>query len=234
MVALFEVALASTLRGDSSDVSGGGRARGPRRPAIVLAAMDAGPAERLPDDPARLDALRNGNDSAAERAFSAIYYQYAESLWRFALRVTGSQDDAEEIVHDVFTHVWTHRTRFAPRGGVAAYLFRAVRNRAIDVHRHGDVVARVEQAPDTNVPGHGEAPRAPDAGVLTEELRHALRTAVAGLPERRRTALMLRYVHHLSYDQIGDVLDVSEKAAFILVSRTRESLRPLFERFVKN
>jgi RNA polymerase sigma-70 factor, ECF subfamily len=173
--------------------------------------------------------LRAGEESA----FDAIYHEHAEPLWRFATRLTGSRADAEEIVHDVFSNIWEHRSSWTVHGGIAAYLFRAVRNRAIDVLRRAGVADRVSEDEDLIAapPGFGEAPLAPDEQVELDELRSALQNAIAALPERRRTAVTLRYVQGLSYAQIAAVLGMSEKAAFILVSRTRDALRPIFERF---
>ena len=164
-----------------------------------------------------------------------MYYEHAEALWRFATHLTGSRADAEEIVQDVFANIWEHRTTWAVHGTIASYLFRGVRNRAIDLLRRSGVVARASEDEDliALTPGLGEAPLAPDVQVELNELRQALTDAIATLPERRRTALTLRYVQGMGYAEIAAVLGMSEKAAFILVARARDALRPLFERFVR-
>jgi RNA polymerase sigma-70 factor (ECF subfamily) len=230
----FDIFLAAAFEGD--DERPHSPDRDSRRPCAVAVPTWVGTAATRAmskaDETKVLEALRSQSDTAAHGAFNAIYYAYAESLWRFATRLTGSAADAEEMVHDVFAHVWTHRTTVAAPGGIAAYLFRAVRNQAIDTHRHNNVVSRIGADPSAPVPGLGEAPEDPDAQLLARELVQALHRAIDGLPERRRTALTLRYIHAMSYAQIASVLEISEKAAFILVARTRESLRTLFDQFV--
>jgi RNA polymerase sigma-70 factor (ECF subfamily) len=185
------------------------------------------PAEEAP----LLRRLQGADEGIARSAFTAIYEAYAPALWRFVMRLTQSPAEAEEIVQDVFTSVWTSRSRWNPASGVAAYLFRAVRNRAIDVRRHATVVARIGDDPALFSVGLGTAPHTPEASVVQEELRHAVRAALAALPERRRTALVLRYLHGMSYAQIALVLGTTEKAAFILVARTREALREVLQKF---
>ena len=164
-----------------------------------------------------------------------MYYEHAEALWRFATHLTGSRADAEEMVHDVFAHIWEHRRTWTVQGTIAAYLFRGVRNRAIDFLRRTGVATRASEDEDliALTPGLGEMPLAPDAQAELNELRQALSDAIATLPERRRTALTLRYVRGMGYAEIAAVLGMSEKAAFLLVSRARDALRPLFERFVR-
>jgi RNA polymerase sigma-70 factor (ECF subfamily) len=171
--------------------------------------------------------------SGDEQSFDEVYLQYAQSLWRFAVRILGSREEAEEVVHDVFATIWEQRDRWQVQSTIAAYLYRAVRNRAIDVVRHNGVIHRLESTEDTDslVPGLGQPPVAPDEHVYQQALQRALHEAIAMLPERRRTALTLRYVQEMSYAEIASVLQVSENAAFMLVARTREMLRPLFERF---
>jgi RNA polymerase sigma-70 factor (ECF subfamily) len=196
---------------------------------------------RADTDDTLVTRIRRGDTDA----FDTIYMTYAPMLWRFATRLTRSSTDAEELVHDVFAAVWEHRARWHLQHTVKTYLFGAIRNRIIDRRRRMSTATAalthdVDEASNdlsdhaTMSPAMGRAPALPDVAVESLELAEAIRMAIATLPERRRTAFTLRHLDDMSYADIGAILGVSEKAAFILVARTRTTLRPLFERFVEN
>jgi RNA polymerase sigma factor (sigma-70 family) len=69
----------------------------------------------------------------------------------------------------------------------------------------------------------------PDQLAAANELEALVQRAIDALPERRRLALMLRLVHQMSFAEVGEVMQISEKAAFILVSRARAALQPLLD-----
>jgi RNA polymerase sigma-70 factor (ECF subfamily) len=165
-------------------------------------------------------------------AFRTLYLTYHRSLWEFAHGFLRSSQDAEELVQDVFLAVWTTRAQWQVRDGVRAYLYGAVRNRALNMLRHARVVraGEVEQLGSGLGLAMGEDPQQPDAAAELRELEAAVVRAVAALPERRRVAFTLRWRHGLSYPEIGKVLGTSPEAVMVAVSRAREALRPILER----
>jgi RNA polymerase sigma-70 factor (ECF subfamily) len=188
----------------------------------------------LEDDDTLVARLRMGD----EGVFNAMYRAHAPALWRFAARLTRSRDEAEELVHDVFAAVWEQRATWEVRHSIKTYLYGAVRNRVTDTRRrHATAVAALASdraavaEPSHLPPAMGHGPARPDTAAESAEIAAAIRGAIATLPERRRTAFTLRHLDDMSYAEIGAILGVTEKAAFILVARTREALRPLFERF---
>jgi len=172
--------------------------------------------------------IRAGDESA----FRAMYLAHASVLIGVARHILGTASDAEDVVQDVFADVWARRTDFAPRR-VAAYLVGAVRRSALTRLRHRRVMNQTEAShADDVTDAVSSAPVAPDRIVSRAELAAALAEAVHRLPERRRTALLLRTIHGESYRDIAQVLGIGETAAHMLVTRTLASLRPLFERFL--
>src|SRR5687767_7989299 len=75
--------------------------------------------------------IREGDDSA----FEVLFREYHESLTRFAHSYVSDPEAAEGIVSDVFLAVWERRINWTPERGAAAYLFGAVRNRALTHER---------------------------------------------------------------------------------------------------
>jgi RNA polymerase sigma factor (sigma-70 family) len=167
-------------------------------------------------------AVRAGDGAA----FETVYLEHFSDLLDFAATLVRDRDGAEDVVQQVFAEVWRGHAAWEPHR-IRPALFRAVRNRAINVLR------RSRSHDDPDLVQTLVAPVSTNAPAEFQELEHALAQALARLPERRRTALLLRVVRQMSYAEIGNVLDVSEKGAFVLVSRAREALEPVRQRFLE-
>src|SRR4051812_39064534 len=155
-------------------------------------------------------------------AFAALYDRHAESVYSFCLRVLGSPHDAADATQETFLRV-LERLRAAdaePISNVRAYLLTAARHaswRALDRRKK---VRGSETAPEVAAAGAGA-----EALVLTRGLQDEVRDANAGLPVRQREVLALREVEGLSYEEIGQVMDLRPNAAAQLAWRARGRLR---------
>src|SRR5687768_1238064 len=88
--------------------------------------------ERDARDGALVDRIRNGNALALDELLRA----YATRLLDVALPYVGSDDAAKDVVQDTFIKLWDTRDRLVIHGSTAAYLYRAVRNRALNARDH--------------------------------------------------------------------------------------------------
>jgi RNA polymerase sigma-70 factor (ECF subfamily) len=176
----------------------------------------------MSNDVELLARIARGDEAALRTLYASLY----APLWKFAFALTRSRDDAEDIVQDVFVRFWERRENVVVRESLTKYFYRAVRNRAADVARHGRVVANASLAVT------GETPLLPSRTVELGELSDALRVAITELPPARRAALTLRYVELMSHDDIADVLGVSPQAVMVHLSRARDTLRQLAKRYL--
>jgi RNA polymerase sigma factor (sigma-70 family) len=163
-------------------------------------------------------------------ALGVLMQSYYNPLLRFATTLVVSQDLADDIVHEVFVRLWNARARLDPQRSVRTYLFTAVRHRALDQHKHDRARRRLaervsELQLETQVPPETEGT---DDTTEGRGRLDALSNAVAALPERSRTALMLRFEQEMTHAEVGVVLGLSEKAAQQVVLRTIAKLRALF------
>lgn len=173
--------------------------------------------------------IRDGDHAAFELLFAAYY----EPLYYFVYPYVRSRDVAEEVAQEVFCRLWERRASLQPRdasGGaesLRAFLYRSARNAAVSWLRHQRVEQRLyTQAPsDAEPPGMGTRGAPVDAGVQSEELRLALRRAIASLPDPYRQVLTLRSQHHLSYAEIATVLEIPLKTVESRVTRAFRALR---------
>ena len=165
------------------------------------------------------------------RAFEELFRREYEGLCRFAHRYVGDGPASEDLVQDLFASIWANRTRLDVRGSLRAYLFTAVRNRALNVRKHTLVErewARDEAAPE--VRALHRPPRRPD-DLLDEAEREArIRSALAHLPERCRLVMQLRWQEQLVHADIASIMGISIKGVEIQLTRGLRTLRERFRR----
>ena len=148
-----------------------------------------------PDDRSLIDAVRAGD----EAAFSTLFDTRYSALARFARHYVATPADVDEIIADVFLSLWMNRKTWQPDGGIAAYLFRAVRNRARNTVRDARTEQRyLDRAARESAPGMSEPSVTASTAVEITERESSLWTAIDRLPERSRTLLELRWRAGLS------------------------------------
>lgn len=178
------------------------------------------PASHLP--PNTVARLQEGD----ERAFESLFRAYYEPLALFAFRFVRDKGVAEDIVQDVFGTLWETRGRVAIATSVRAYLYAAVRNRALNLRKHDAVVERweLDESRDDVRELH-PSPAQPDQ-LLDQQLTAAsLDEAFEQLPERQRQVMRLRWVEEMSYAEIAEAVGISVKGVEKHLSRGLEALR---------
>lgn len=165
--------------------------------------------------------LRDGDASALE----ALMSRYWNPLVRYAARLTNSVDSAEDMVQEAFVTVWKVRTSWKPVGTPQAFLYRIVRDRALQARRKDEL--RVRKAAEVS----RSLPRVPTPAEVTaaRELDRALQQVLRSLPDRRREAFVLSRYHKLSLSEIAGLMGVSTKTvanhASMAVAELRRALR---------
>jgi RNA polymerase sigma-70 factor (ECF subfamily) len=153
-----------------------------------------------------------------ESAFGEIYARHSPAVYRYALRMTSSQDMAEEVVQDVFLHVVKGCRGFDPAiGPLASYLYGLARNR----------LARLwpDQA-EVPLEDFDLAVDEPDAleGLSREQQVEAVRTAVGGLPLAYREVVVLCDLEEMSYAAAAEMLGVETGTVRSRLHRARKML----------
>ena len=166
--------------------------------------------------------IRAGDASAFESLFSAYY----ASLLRFTFGYVKARSVAEELVQDTFFHLWLQRERWEVRETVRAYLYTATRNRALNWLRRRAMEQRwTDNADDsTDVAFVPRMERADERAQMTE-LDAAIHAAIDQLPPRCRETFVLSRQHHLSHEQIADVMGISVKTVQEQMGRALRALR---------
>lgn len=164
----------------------------------------------------RLKDSRNGK----EAAFLRLFDEHHLPLFRFAYRLTGSVEDAEDIVQECFLGLLRPECGFDERrASLRIYLFGAVRNQASKrFRRREDATAEPEPPPDL---------RSPETEALRAELETAVARAVLGLPETQREILILAHYEQLPLAEIAEIVGIEVGAVKSRLQRARGALREM-------
>ncbi len=176
----------------------------------------------LSDDRECITRLTQGD----EAAYALVFRTWYAPLVRFVEALLRQRDEAEEVAQEVLLELWNRRSQLDPERPVQAWLFRAARNRALNVVRHRKVVQQSEPV-IASLTGES-APS--DTRVVEHELEAALHEAIADLPPRCREVFELSRRDGLRNAEIASQLGISVKAVEGQIGRAlralRERLRP--------
>ena len=173
-------------------------------------------------------ATRDGD----ELAFQEVVRRYRNPITNFVFRMLNDYDLAVDLAQETFVRVYTSVGRYEANHNFSTYIYRIASNLAISEIRkrkRRKVVSffavlgledddAVEYDPPDNRP-------LPEDALLSDERRKAVTRAIASLPEKYRSALVLRDIEGHSYDQIAEILDLSEGTVKSRINRARALLR---------
>ena len=166
--------------------------------------------------------IRQGDHAAFEEVFRAFYPE----LCAFAFRYLRSPALAEEAVHDVFARLWHMRGELQVRVGFKAYLYGAVRHRAISLLRRRALEHEWQARAERELlaqPAYGRN-EGPDQ-VERDQIVAAIEQVLAELPPRCRAAVVLRWQREMSYAEIADTMQISVKTVEVYLARAVKALR---------
>lgn len=167
--------------------------------------------------------LRDGDTSALQ----TLMNRYWDPLIRYAARLVDCLDAAEDVVQETFVKVWNDRARWKPLGRPQAFLYRIVRNGALQQRRR----LKLRDRKATELTRRSQPVATPFEFTADEELNHAVQSAIQSLPPRRREAFVLVRYHELSLAEVAETMGVSVQTVANHVSMAVAELRRALQRF---
>jgi len=156
-------------------------------------------AERDALDARAMTRIREGDDAAV----AEIYDRYASIAFGLALKIVRDEVEAEDVVHDAFVAVVERADQYrSERGTVVAWLITTVRNLSLDRARRRMRRAQITDDELRHAPH--EPVMDPEAATWTAYERHAVRKAMAVLPEAQRSTLEIAFFEGLTYPEIAE------------------------------
>ena len=172
-------------------------------------------------------------------AFRDLVERHGRSVFRLAYRMTGNQQDAEDVVQESFLRAYRQLGKFDERATFGTWLYRIATNCSLDLvrsrkRRSEQITAAdkeldgVSHDPLLNVPASGPTP---ERSALSTEVRERVAEAMNDLSATERTAFVLRHFEGMCIEDVSRVLECQPGAAkhsvFRAVQKLRRALEPL-------
>jgi RNA polymerase sigma-70 factor (ECF subfamily) len=156
--------------------------------------------------------------------------EHQRIVLQLAINLLGDRDEALDLSQEVFFRVFRTIHRFRGQSSLRTWIYRIAVNQARNRHRFWRLRHRADQVSlDAHVAAHGDfvsgGEAGPDRVLAQKELAQRLERALDHLPFDQRTAIVLREVDGLSYDEIAFSLGVSLGTVKSRLTRARQALR---------
>lgn len=169
-----------------------------------------------------------------EKAFLALYVLYKDRVYTTCFRVCGHRDDALDAAQDTMVILARRIGDFQFRSRFSSWVYRIAVNASIDVRRrrldapHGKVRTQIGGTEEDGIAGFARSADQ-DLGPSEEaervEAMEAVRQALLNINPKFSSLLVLRYIHHLSYEEISEVLECNLGTVKSRLSRAHGALR---------
>ncbi len=173
-------------------------------------------------------------------AFRILVERHSRNLFRLAFRMTGHQQDAEDVVQETFLRAYRQLSKFDERASFGTWLYRIAANYSLDLIRSRKRRGALTEAPADARDNEGapdpmqslpDPAPTPERLTLSGEVGEKVAAVLDGLSEMERTAFVLRHYEGMCIDDIGRTLGVQPNAAkhsiFRAVQKMRRALEPL-------
>jgi RNA polymerase sigma-70 factor, ECF subfamily len=163
-------------------------------------------------------------------AFGEIVEIYKNSVYQLSYRMLGNQQEAEDIAQEAFIRAFVNINSFNQDLKFSTWLFRIATNLCIDRIRKKkpDYYLDAEVYGKEGLTMYSQIPSntpLPEAELESLELQETVQKEILKLPEKYRSAIVLKYVEELSLNEISEILDLPLGTVKTRIHRGREALR---------
>lgn len=163
--------------------------------------------------------LKESNHSA----YNEIYHRYFYLIFTHAYKKLRDEEQAKDIVQDVFANLWFKRDFNLPASNLAGYLFTAVRNKIFDLFAHQQVESKYVESLKDYLNTHSSVPT--DHLVRENQLKAYVEKEIQALPPKMRLIFEMSRKQQLSHKEIAEQLNVSENNVSKQVNNALRVLR---------
>ena len=185
-------------------------------------------------DAAAVGRARTGDTDA----FRVLVERHSRSLFRLAFRMTGNQQDAEDVVQESFMRAYKQLAKFDERASFGTWLYRIAANCSLDLvrsrKRRQEHLAQQDAEGmefDDTVSALPSSDPTPERMALSGEVRGRVEQAMQELSATERTAFVLRHFEGMCIEEVSRVLECAPGAAkhsvFRAVQKLRRALEPV-------
>ena len=177
--------------------------------------------------------LLGGESEEDKKKIAELYEKYKYDCLHTALKITRSQDIAEDALHDAFISVINHKEKILQLSNkeFRSMILVVVKNKCIDIMRKRKYISDIpldDLADELDSGG-----TAVDMSVIQQEQFQMMINYLSQIDEVSRTVLQMKYVNSMSYRQIGEELGMSAKQVENYLTRAKTKVRRLLEKDFK-
>lgn len=160
------------------------------------------------------------------KALREIYMRHSEFVYRIAFRYTGNAADAMDITQALFADLAVIASKYKPKAALSTWLYRVVTNRCINWTKSGArrFCTALEDSQEVEHTDANSVKDRPDEVIEKKQRAARVWQAVASLPPRQKTAVILRDFEGLSYKEIAAAMKCSRRSVESLLIRARNGL----------
>jgi RNA polymerase sigma-70 factor (ECF subfamily) len=170
------------------------------------------------EDKSLFDAMKEGSESA----FTALYDKYWERAYYVAYKHTQSEQESEDLVHDVFMDLWKNRNSITIKKEVSTYVFTALKYK---IFRMYDAKAVRTQYADMIKNKQPEISNTTEKTLSFNELYSLIEYEVERLPEKCRIVFKMRRFENFTIEEIAQKLDISPNTVNNQITKASKSLK---------
>ncbi len=169
--------------------------------------------------------------SGDDDAFAQLVTTYEKQVYHLCLKMTGSSEDAADLAQEAFFKAWKGLRFYKFESSFSTWLYRLTTNVCIDhlrkQKRQTTVSMTMDDEEDRQEIELMDREPLPEEQILSKERKHQIQTAMNKLDEDARTILILRVVEDLSYEQIGQILELNVGTVKSRIARARGKLKSI-------
>jgi RNA polymerase sigma-70 factor (ECF subfamily) len=171
--------------------------------------------------------------SGKAEAFNRLVDKYSKPIINYIFRFTGSSEDAQDLAQDLFIRVYNSAKNYTPSAKFTTWLYRMANNISIDYIRkkkfrgsHASLDEHLEcEAGEMKVPVADGKIRPADEVMESEEAGENVRAALQSLPDKQRSAIIMKIYEERPYAEIAQILGTSAASVESLLFRARQALK---------
>ncbi len=195
------------------------------------------------------DELMQRFQKGDEDAFNLLVRRHQKPLINFIARFTGDKDNAEDLAQETFIRMFKAANRYKPgRAQFKTWMYfiaknlckNEIRNRGRRKRYQVDNIVSNDNSMDGNneeidliASAPADSAFQPEVALERKELRNTIQKAIAELPDQYRLPLVLRDIQGLSYDEIGNILELRSGTTKSRINRARLMLKDKLKSYME-
>lgn len=168
------------------------------------------------------------------KEFEELALPYMDSFYNVALRMTGNEVEAQDLVQDAYLRALRFFDKFQKGTNFKAWIFKIIKNIYINKYRKESKTPQMLDVSDAEVTGLLSTPNTPEEEIFNDLLDDDVTKALDALPDDFRLTLILSDIEGFSYKEIAEILDCPIGTVMSRLHRGRKLLRKYLYEYAKN